>query len=228
MGRLNPKSVKTRTLSAFILIPFVLFAVIWGGIPFYLMIAVLGFLAVHEWVTMARRVDGEAKLIAIGFVYIFVGFFACVLIREYISFYAAILFLLMVWASDIGAYFSGKIIGGPKMAPLISPNKTWAGFGGACFFPALAGLLYILGHILNSAEGLFSFSQIFAVFVTGLLLGAVCQAGDLAVSMMKRRAEVKDTGALIPGHGGILDRIDAMLLAAPMFFVLVRMFGLNL
>jgi phosphatidate cytidylyltransferase len=113
---------------------------------------------------------------------------------------------LVVWAADSGAYAAGRLLGGPKLAPWISPGKTWAGlFGGL----AAAGLTAILAGLLFDLEGLA------AAGLAGILLALATAAGDLVESIAKRHFSVKDTGHLIPGHGGLLDRIDGLLIAAP-------------
>jgi len=108
--------------------------------------------------------------------------------------------MVVTWSTDIFAYFAGRSIGGPKLAPRISPKKTWAGLGGgvigAAVFGALAAHLFDLG-----APFLF----------LGGLMGLIAQGGDLYESWMKRRAGVKDSGTILPGHGGALDRLDGLL-----------------
>lgn len=227
MGRFNLKSLQTRTASALILIPAVLFAVVSGGWLFALLIAALACVSIYEWIGIVRKTDKPIIHALWGLVYLGVGFAACVLIREEQSFLAAVLFLLMIWSSDIGAYFTGKSLGGPKMAPKISPNKTWTGFAGACDFPACIGVIFYLGYNFFADAPIWSVSTVLYVFVLGLIVGFAGQAGDLLVSWLKRQANVKDTGALIPGHGGILDRIDAMLLSAPVFYFFFNLFGLD-
>ncbi|PZO83471.1 MAG: hypothetical protein DI626_09010, partial [Micavibrio aeruginosavorus] len=134
---------------------------------------------------------------------------------------------LCVWATDIGAYFTGKAIGGPKMAPTISPNKTIAGLCGGIVSSVVIVFLYIkyMGPYFTAKSGImFSALQgasIPTIVVIGILLAVVGQVGDLFISMQKRRVQVKDTGNLIPGHGGALDRIDSLLLAAPAFLALL-------
>jgi phosphatidate cytidylyltransferase len=119
---------------------------------------------------------------------------------------------VVVWASDIGAFTVGRLLGGPKLAPSISPNKTWSGFAGGLLFSAC--LAFAWGRFgLNAAR------PIEAVWI-GILLSLVGQGGDLFESAIKRRFSVKDSGQLIPGHGGLLDRIDALLWAVPVFAVL--------
>lgn len=125
--------------------------------------------------------------------------------------------LLLIWASDIGAYVTGRTIGGPKLAPSISPGKTWSGAIGGLIAAGAVGAIaaLILGH------GPFSWrSTVFAVVV-----GAISQAGDLLESRLKRHFGVKDSGKSIPGHGGLLDRLDAVLTAAPATALLALVLG---
>lgn len=117
----------------------------------------------------------------------------------------------VVWANDIGAYVFGRTIGGAKLAPKISPNKTWAGVVGGlgCGIAAAAA-------IATAASGM----SVMLAILLALVIGAASQAGDLFESWIKRRFEVKDSGRLIPGHGGVLDRVDGVLAAAPLAAIL--------
>ena len=124
-----------------------------------------------------------------------------------------------VWSCDTGAYFAGRCIGGPRLAPRISPKKTWSGLlGGMLAAAAASALLSALADIGSI--------PMFALM--GALLALISQCGDLAESGVKRRFDVKDSGALIPGHGGILDRVDGVLFAAPALalFILFPNLGL--
>ena len=113
---------------------------------------------------------------------------------------------VLVWSCDTGAYFAGRRIRGPKLAPRISPNKTWAGLLGGMLAAAGASSLLAVISELGSA---------LLIALLGAILAFVSQCGDLAESGVKRRFNVKNSGALIPGHGGVLDRIDGLLFAAP-------------
>lgn len=124
--------------------------------------------------------------------------------------------LLVIWATDIGAYAAGRTIGGPKLAPRISPKKTWAGLIGGMVAAALVGA---------AVASLFGAAQPFLALLIAPLLAVAGQAGDLFESHMKRRVDVKDSGRLIPGHGGILDRIDGLIFAAPVFALLHGLAG---
>lgn len=121
-----------------------------------------------------------------------------------------------VWATDIGAYAFGRLIGGPLLAPRISPKKTWAGLAGGVICASLVGLA--LGAMMESSS----------LVLLGALSGGlavVAQIGDLAESGAKRRFGVKDSSAIIPGHGGVLDRVDGLIAAAPVVALVVWLQG---
>ncbi len=122
--------------------------------------------------------------------------------------------LAVVWASDIGAYFIGRLIGGPKLAPRISPNKTWAGFCGGALAAALAGALTV-----TSLGG----ESVWPIVFVSVTVGIGAQGGDLLESWLKRRFGVKDTSRLIPGHGGVLDRADGLMTAAVLSALIVAL-----
>lgn len=213
-----------RVVSGVILAPLALFALIYGGWPFAIMIGLCIGLATHEWLEMARLSKRPALNFISGFAYILVCFAAIVHVRVGYGQGAglALALLLSVWASDIGAYFSGKAIGGPKMAPSISPNKTWAGLIGGMVASTLvfAGFVYFAAPWIEKVTSLpvaIVFPPLWMAIFLGVLITLAGQAGDLLISAQKRKVGVKDTGKLIPGHGGLLDRIDALLLASVAF-----------
>lgn len=124
--------------------------------------------------------------------------------------------LAIVWATDIGAFVVGRTVGGPRLAPRVSPNKTWSGLIGGMVSAGIAG-----GLVAQWVEG--AGTAVAAVLSMGMAV--VAQLGDLAESGVKRRFGVKDTGGLIPGHGGLLDRVDGLLTAAPAFALLMIVAG---
>ncbi len=227
------KSLTLRIVSAAVLMPVVLWAIMYGGLPFYILVAVGALVSFYEWFGMTK-----SKLLWLfcGLIYLVCCFAAFIYLRLYYSPDSGVPFafvlLLCVWATDIGAYFSGKTIGGPKMAPSISPNKTWAGLTGGVVSSVMAFFLFAqyIGPFLG--EAIWSTNNLPEGFTTpiiiglGVMIAIVGQIGDLAISMVKRKVGVKDTGALIPGHGGILDRIDSLLLAAPAFLACLMVLGL--
>lgn len=125
--------------------------------------------------------------------------------------------LAATFLGDTGAYALGRLIGGPKLAPRLSPGKTWAG--------AVGGLLATTGALIACKYLFLKDLSLVSVLVFGPILSAFCQLGDLAESFLKRGLGVKDAGKLIPGHGGLLDRCDALLFSGPamyIFFLLTR------
>lgn len=164
---------------------------------------------------------GCAAWSAMGLPYLAVGGAALLALRELPEIGLALTCFLFVtvWATDIGAFAAGRLIGGPKLCPKISPKKTWAGlFGGMAFAGAF-------GYAV--AEGFGAAQPLLAAGI-GMMLTLVAQIGDLFESWVKRRFGVKDSGALIPGHGGVLDRIDGLLFAAPVFAAFQAAFGPDL
>ncbi|MFV3073335.1 phosphatidate cytidylyltransferase [Niveispirillum fermenti] len=229
-----PRSNLTlRVISALVLAPPVLAAVWWGGVPFQLLLLALAGLSAWETVRLVAPAAGRTPgLILFAPVYVIVPFVSMYWLRLESGPYGLALFLFLVlaiWATDIGAYAAGRSIGGPKLAPRISPKKTWAGLIGG--MAAAAGLGALFGaaqsgdwlpgwlvppaatdvpHHVNALA-------IAAYAGIGAVLAVAGQAGDLFESFMKRRVGVKDSSNLIPGHGGILDRIDGLLFAAPLY-----------
>jgi phosphatidate cytidylyltransferase len=122
----------------------------------------------------------------------------------------------VVWGTDVCAYFGGRLIGGPKLAPAISPGKTWSGFwsGVVCG----AGFGALAAHFWPNVDAPF-----WPLFLLGLAAGALAQGGDLFESWIKRRFNVKDSSGLIPGHGGFMDRLDGFIAAA----IFAALFGLS-
>lgn len=137
-----------------------------------------------------------------GFFYVAIPAFA-LLVLSWAWFGLVFWAMLVTWATDIGAYFAGRAIGGPKLAPRISPNKTWAGLGGGIAAAGLAGW---------GAAIFFELGQPFLLL--GAPMAVLAQGGDLYESWEKRRSGVKDSGTILPGHGGVLDRIDGLLVVA--------------
>lgn len=225
-------SLVLRTLSALALMPVVLAALFYGGWPFIALLLVAVAVSLKEWLCMAKLSAQRLRDGAGGVVYILLCFAAFFYIRTQYAGgeWLALALMLSIWASDIGAYVAGKTFKGPKMAPSISPNKTWAGFVGGLISSALV----FWGFIHFAAPGLVMFfdranlpaglvnASAFCLLLIGALITVTGQAGDLLVSRLKRKVGVKDTGCLIPGHGGLLDRIDSLLLASLFFFLVLQ------
>ncbi len=214
---LKHKSFFSRFSSALVMGPVSLLLFYLGGLPFALLLIAVYALSIYEWANLSLKCPRSFAIMIGGFLYITLSFLTFYLLRLNFSFELTLLFVLMVWFSDSGAYFVGKTVGGPKLIKDISPKKTWSGFSAALLFPAIIFVAYTL---------FFHFAAITAtdslvIFIAGAIIGGVGQLGDLVVSFFKRMASIKDTSSLIPGHGGILDRLDSMLLACPVFLLMV-------
>jgi phosphatidate cytidylyltransferase len=153
--------------------------------------------------------DRPAAWLAGGFVYLAPAAVAMVRLRHIhlVGRWDMLFLVLVIWASDIGAYLVGRMVGGPKLAPAISPGKTWSGGAGGLVAAGLVGL-----GVAIWAGGRLPVAHCVAIAV---ILGVASQIGDLLESWFKRHFGVKDSGRSIPGHGGLLDRLDGMLTAAP-------------
>jgi phosphatidate cytidylyltransferase len=218
MSFLNAPNFRLRLVSALVLIPLVL-GVIWTGGPLFSVFVVMGTcLALYEWLHLARRTGAFTAYMVLGIVYILAVAFTLHTMRMDGGLVPIILLFALVWASDTDAYFTGKLVGGPKLGTPISPNKTWSGLIAAMMSPAiLAGLYhwYFVG---------LKFPGMWLAVILGATIGFCAQGGDLSVSYLKRKAGVKDSGDLIPGHGGILDRIDSLMLCTPVFYMILQWF----
>lgn len=217
-------SLIKRIISALLLAPCFIVAIKFGGLVLVILLLAAFLISLSEWFFLSKKLEYFAPTMLLGVIYMSISFGSFLALREVYSINVLLIFIGMIWVSDIGAYFVGKAFGGPKLIKEISPNKTWSGFGGALFFPSLFGVLWIWAfgfHEVFDHNAWFVLLPIAAVL--GLVIGCIGQAGDLMISFVKRQANVKDTGTLIPGHGGLLDRIDSMLLGAPIYLILITL-----
>jgi phosphatidate cytidylyltransferase len=196
----------TRVLSALVLAPIAVAAVYFGGWLFAAFWLIAAAVVLWEWITLVggpRRYGWSA----IGCIYAALLLLAPLALRNDAALgTTSILFLFaIVWTTDIAGYFAGRAFGGPKLAPSISPKKTWSG--------AIAGLVGSVVIVLVAIRFVPP-SSLVALIVVGILLSIVSQAGDLAESALKRYFGVKDSSHIIPGHGGVMDRLDGFWAAA--------------
>lgn len=152
-----------------------------------------------------------------------IGFGCMVMLREMMAhgLWLLILLLMIAWVSDTGAYFVGTFLGKHKMAPVISPKKSWEGFFGGWIISVLCayGLFALRFHVDNSyGEGLFYTMYLYLPVV--FVLAPLSVVGDLLASLIKRKCGIKDFGNIMPGHGGVMDRFDSVLFIAPLLYVL--------
>ncbi|MCA1654609.1 MAG: phosphatidate cytidylyltransferase [Sphingomicrobium sp.] len=192
-----------RVLTGIAMIAVALGAAFAGGYAFAVLVAAVAAMMFVEWTRIVR--GWGFHWVVAGFFYALIPALAMLWIRERAD-HSLILLLwvfIVTWSTDIGAYFAGRAIGGAKLAPSISPNKTWAGLIGGMATAALLGGLWAANTGLPRM--LLMLAPLFAV-------GA--QTGDLFESGLKRRAGVKDSGTWLPGHGGALDRLDGLVVVA--------------
>lgn len=198
---------------------------------FSLSVAVLVYNSAFIWAVIALttlfvwlKAKGEShrKLLTLGVAYISIGigslswiYHEVFTIHPY-NFYMTLWFCLMVWMMDIGGYFVGSTLKGPKMAPKISPNKTWSGLIGGVVFAMVASGLYV--KALSLANIVFTGDEQMVFAVLGGLVAAISQIGDLIESAIKRHLGIKDSSNIIPGHGGVFDRVDGLMFAAPIVY----------
>lgn len=200
--------LKTRFVSALIMAIIAFLCIYFGNIFMFVMILAFFYIGMKEWMDLPkdRNYSRSTKQKWFGYGLLYVGW-ACVallLIRysDDLGYAATIWLITVTIGTDIGAYFAGRFIGGAKVAPTISPNKTWAGVGGG-----ILGAIILSSIFLSLASVPVNSSIIKLVIVFSL----VSQCGDFFESYIKRRFSVKDTGSFLPGHGGILDRMDGQI-----------------
>jgi phosphatidate cytidylyltransferase len=170
-----------------------------SAIGVILLIAVIGVVA------NAMRDRDKTIFAFVGIPYVAFPVLALILLRSHDVWgvHAIMWLMLVVWATDTFAYFSGRIIGGPKLAPQLSPKKTWAGLLGGMFGAAIVSTIYAVFYLPGWIE----------LALVAAALAVVAQMGDIFESALKRCYGVKDSGYLIPGHGGVLDRVDGLVAA---------------
>lgn len=200
---LNPKAgssdLRIRIASGAIMMVVAVFCLWVGSWLYTLLLAGVGVLMATEWHRLTKDDGPDLKLLGIAYVLFPVA--GMLIIRHAAhGLWLSLWTLGIVWATDIGAYFAGRYFGGPKLAPAISPAKTWSGLAGGVVAAGIAGPL-IAGYGRLEVP----------CFVLGAPLGLLAQCGDLFESWLKRHAGVKDSGSILPGHGGVLDRLDGLV-----------------
>ena len=203
-----------RTATSLLLIATALLAAVQGGMIFALFVAAIATLMFYEWTRMVKG-WGVAWYVG-GFFYAALPALALLYIREPADGLELLVWVFIItWATDIGGYFVGRTFGRRKLAPTISPKKTVEGLAGGVAAATLFGGLWVF---LNGLGG--------ALYLAAPLLAFWAQLGDLFESAMKRRADVKDSGSFLPGHGGALDRLDGLVPVA-LFTAIMQWAGLT-
>ena len=198
-----------RILSTFILIPIVLFFIIKGSFLLIFFLSICFFITSFEWYKMSKN----KNYFLLGLIFLILSFLSAFFLRN-IFLKDFILVILICISTDIGGFVFGKIFKGPKLTK-ISPNKTYSGMIGSFFLSIISALFY------SNYYGLIYWTDN-VLLITIILISSVSQIGDLIVSYFKRKSKIKHTGKLLPGHGGLLDRIDGMIFAIPFAFILFK------
>ncbi len=203
-----------RFLSSIILVPVALFFIIKGSFYFNFFISVCFLITLYEWYMMSKNKSYNI----FGYIFLLFSFYSVYYVRielEINSLFVFLLIVLICISTDIGGYVFGKTFKGPKLTK-ISPKKTYIGVFGSYFLSIILANIFINYSKLFTNENL-NFGKDEFIFV--IIISTVSQLGDLIISYFKRLSKIKDTGKIIPGHGGILDRIDGMIFAFPFFYV---------
>ena len=210
------KELTKRLLSALILVPVVLFVVKEGNFIFNFFIIICFLVTSYEW----HKMSSKKSYYFLGLFFLFISFYTAYELRKNMpgNYDYFILILLICISTDIGGFVFGKIFKGPKLTK-ISPKKTYSGVLGGYL------LSFIFLNIVTSLNYFLTISSEISLqlFIFIFLISTVSQLGDIIISYFKRLSKIKDTGKIIPGHGGLLDRIDGMIFAFPFVYLLFKL-----
>ena len=214
------REFQKRLISSLILMPICFFLIIKGSILFNLFLLVCFLITSYEWHMMSKK-----KFFHIfGYLFLLISFFSVYSLRNdenEISFFLFLLITITCISTDIGGYIFGKIFKGPKLTKL-SPNKTYSGMMGSYVLSIIAIYFFVENsNLIMNDKYEFTKGLLFLI----LIISTISQIGDIIISLFKRLSKIKDTGKIIPGHGGLLDRIDGMLFAFPTSYLI---YSLNL
>ena len=208
--------LQKRILSSIILIPLAIFFIIKGSYIFNLFLLLCLFISIYEWYLISKK-----KIYNIpGIIFLFFSFYTVYFLRNNFNEELAFFFLVLIIciSTDIGGYVFGKIFKGPRISK-ISPNKTYSGLIGSFSLATIFALYFIdFYNIKNLDNHLITLNN----FLFIIIISFISQIGDFCISYFKRVSKIKDTGNLIPGHGGILDRIDGMIFAFPSTYLILK------
>ena len=213
------KELRNRIFSSIIIAPLTIYLIYKGSFIFFFFILLCYFISVYEWTLMSKK----KRYFLPGVIFLTFSFINVYLLRynfsNEISLYLFFFVVITCIFTDIGGYIFGKVFKGPKLTK-ISPNKTIAGVIGSYLLPIFFINFYFDNLISNFfLNNTYIFKMNILILI--LLISTVSQIGDLIISYFKRISKINDTGKIIPGHGGILDRIDGMIFAIPFFYLII-------
>jgi len=209
------KELQKRIISSIILIPLSFFFIIHGSYTFIFFLSLIFLVTSFEWFKMTKNKD---LLRIFGLFFLFFSFFSTIYLRQYFSLNFFLLVIIVCIFTDTGGYIFGKTFKGPKLTK-VSPKKTYSGVIGSFLISLLFGLIYI--KYLGQKSKILLETDPFFIILLILFISLVSQIGDLIISYFKRKAKLKDTGKILPGHGGFLDRIDGIIFVMPITYLCV-------
>ncbi len=207
------KEIEKRILSSLILIPITFFFIIQGSILFIFFLILLFLATSYEWVKMIKK-NNLIKFF--GIIFLLFSFYSAFKIRDVESYHLFLFIVIICIFTDIGGYIFGRIFKGPKLTK-ISPNKTYAGVIGSFLLSLVFGIIFT--NYLDKDSTRFNMDGLHLLLMI-LFISLVSQVGDLIISYFKRKSKLKDTGKILPGHGGLLDRIDGLIFVFPIIYIL--------
>ena len=209
------KELKKRILSSIILIPVSFFFIFEGSITFIFFLSIIFLTMGFEWFKMTKK---KELIRILGLFFLFFSFYSAIYLRQYIGLNFFLFLIIVCIFTDIGGYLFGKILKGPKLTK-ISPNKTYSGVVGSFFISLITGFIYIK-YLGQKSKILLNNDPEFVVLLI-LFISLISQLGDLIISYFKRQAKLKDTGKILPGHGGFLDRLDGIIFVLPVTYLTI-------
>ena len=212
---MNQETVK-RIISSIILLPMAIFFIIKGSFFFNFFILLCFLIVSYEWHMMSKK----RSYYIFGFIFIFFSFYSIYHLRnDFVDGYIYFLIITLTCVlTDIGGYTFGKFFKGPKLTK-VSPKKTYSGMIGGYLLPIIfLNIFYYSPYVITKSMKLTS-----DIFIFILLVSTISQLGDILISYFKRLSKIKDTGKIIPGHGGLLDRVDGMIFAFPFSYLILKL-----
>ena len=201
------EELSKRILSSLVLIPIALFFIIQGSFLFIFFILICLGTITYEWYMMSKNKPYRI----FGFIFLFLSFYTIYKLRIDNDYWFLLFITMICVSTDIGGYIFGKIFKGPKLTKF-SPNKTYAGMIGGFLLSIISAIILINFHFSNEIT--------IKWFIFAILISSISQLGDIIISYFKRLSKIKDTGKIIPGHGGLLDRVDGMIFAFPFSYLI--------
>ena len=209
------KELITRIISSLILVPLSFYFIIKGNAQFTLFTLIILLITLYEWHLLSYK----KKYYLPGIIFIFFSIYTFYYFRNEGEYNIFLLIIIVCIGTDIGGYVFGKLLKGPKLTK-ISPNKTYSGMFGSFM------LSIVFAYIYLKNSSFFSFLVVDKIELQTIyfviLISIISQIGDIVISFFKRKSKLKNTGRIIPGHGGLLDRIDGMIFAFPFIFILFK------